>query len=82
MVEFAWDENQRLTNLRKHGVDFVDVPFIFDGDTVTVEDNRYSYDEQRFVTFGLFQSSVIAVIHTENDDLIRIISVKKATKYE
>jgi len=82
MVEFAWDENKRLINLRKHGVDFVDVPFIFNGDTVTVEDNRYSYDEQRFVTFGLLQGRVIAVIHTENDDLIRIISVRKATKYE
>ena len=31
---------------------------------------------------GLFQGRVIAVVHTENDDLVRIISARKATKYE
>lgn len=82
MMDFDWDENKRVINLRKHGVDFVDVPLIFDGDTVTVEDNRYNYGEQRFVTFGLLQGMVIAVVHTENDRLIRVISARKATKYE
>lgn len=81
-MDFDWDENKRVINLRKHGVDFVDVPLIFDGDTVTVEDNRYNYGEQRFVTFGLLQGMVIAVVHTENDRLIRVISARKATKYE
>jgi uncharacterized protein len=51
-MDFEWDEDKRLTNLRKHGVDFVDVPSIFDRDTIMVEDNRYSYSEQRFITFG------------------------------
>ncbi len=32
-MDFEWDEDKRLANLRKHGVDFVDVPAIFDGDT-------------------------------------------------
>ena len=31
-------------------IDFTDVPVVFDGDTLTIEDNRYSYGEQRFVT--------------------------------
>jgi uncharacterized protein len=81
-MEFEWDEDKRLTNLRKHGVDFVDVPSIFDGDTIMVEDNRYNYGEQRFVTFGLLQYTIVAVVHTEYDSLIRIISARKATKYE
>jgi len=81
-MDFEWDETKCLANLRKHGIDFTDVPPVFDGDIVTVEDNRYGYGEQRFVTFGLLQGRVIAVVHTEREDSIRIISARKATKYE
>ncbi|MDS3860551.1 BrnT family toxin [Thermosynechococcaceae cyanobacterium BACA0444] len=81
-MDYQWDEAKRLTNLRKHGIDFIDVPVVFDGDILTVEDDRYSYGEQRFVTFGLLLGRVIAVVHTESEDCIRIISARKATKYE
>lgn len=81
-MEFEWDETKRLMNLDKHGIDFIDVREVFDGDIVTVEDDRYSYGEQRFITFGLLQGRVIAVVHTDRDDSIRIISARKATKYE
>ncbi|MBO0348234.1 BrnT family toxin [Phormidium pseudopriestleyi FRX01] len=81
-MEFEWDETKRLTNLRKHGIDFIDVSIVFDGDIVTVEDDRFNYGEQRFVTFGLLQGRVVAVVHTEREECIRIISARKATKYE
>lgn len=71
-MEYEWDEAKRFSNLRKHGIDFIDVPDVFDGDIVTVEDNRYSYGEPRFVTFGLLQGRVIAVVHF----------ARKSTKYE
>jgi uncharacterized protein len=41
-MEFEWDEAKRLANLDKHGIDFVDIPEVFEGDIVTVEDDRYS----------------------------------------
>jgi uncharacterized protein len=69
-------------SLSKHGVDFVDVPSVFDTDVVTVEDDRYNYGEQRFVTFGLLNGREIAVVHTDDDNLIRIISARRATKHE
>ncbi|MEG3929299.1 BrnT family toxin [Microcoleus sp. D3_18a_C4] len=81
-MEFEWDEAKRLTNLSKHGIDFIDVPLVFDGEIVTVEDERFSYGEQRFVTFGLLQGRVVAIVHTEREDSTRIISARKATKYE
>jgi uncharacterized protein len=81
-MEYEWDEAKRLTNLRKHGINFIDVPAVFDSNIVTVEDDRYDYGEQRFVTFGLLQERVIAVVHKEQEDCIRIISARKATKYE
>lgn len=52
-MEYQWDEAKQLTNLRKHGINFADVPAVFDGDILTVEDERLDYGEQRFVTFGL-----------------------------
>lgn len=82
VMEFEWDEAKRLANIRKHGIDFVDVPAVFDGDTLTVEDDRYGYREQRFVTFGLLQGRVVAIVHSERSDYTRIISARKATKYE
>lgn len=81
-MEFEWDENKRLTNIGKHGIDFLDIPVVFDGFTVTVEDNRFAYSEQRFITLGLLKGRVVTVVHAERDDRIRIISVRRATKYE
>jgi uncharacterized protein len=81
-MEFEWDEAKRLTNLLKHGIDFLDISIVFEGDTVTLEDRRYSYGEQRFIAFGLLRGQVVAVVFTERDDFIRIISARKATQYE
>lgn len=81
-MEFEWDEEKRLANLDKHGTDFLNVEEVFDGDIVTVEDDHYSYGEQRFVTFGLFQGRVVAIVYTDQSDVVRLISVRKATKYE
>jgi uncharacterized protein len=81
-MEFEWDEDKRLANIKNHGIDFIDVSEVFDGDVFTVEDDRYSYGEQRFVTFGLLRGSVVAVVNTERGEFIRIISVRKATKNE
>lgn len=81
-MEFEWDETKPLTNLSKHGIDFIDVPVVFDGEIVTVEDERFSYGEQRFVTFGLLQGRVVAIVPTQREEYTRIISARKATKYE
>jgi len=79
---FEWDETKRKANIKKHGIDFVNAPTIFSGYTLTIEDDRYDYGEERFVTLGILDGRVVAVVHTESEDLIRIISIRKATKYE
>jgi uncharacterized DUF497 family protein len=81
-MKLEWDENKRLINLQKHKIDFIGSEEIFDGYTVTFEDDSVDYYEQRFVTFGMFQECVVAVIHTERDENIRMISIRKATKHE
>lgn len=81
-MRFEWDEDKRLANIRKHGIDFVDVPEIFTRDTVTFIDDRVESDETRYLTLGLLKSRVILVVHTESDETVRIISARKATRYE
>lgn len=81
-MRFEWDKGKRVENLRKHGIDFVGVEAVFDGLTVTIEDDRWDYGEQRLVTFGVLESRVVAVVHTESADVIRIISMRKATRGE
>lgn len=81
-MKFEWDEQKRLINLQRHGFDFYGIEAVFDGDKYTILDNRYDYDEIRFVTFGFLQNRVVAVVHTDTNEITRIISVRKATKNE
>ncbi|MFH1908854.1 MAG: BrnT family toxin [Chloroflexota bacterium] len=63
-------------------MDFADVPAIFELDIVTVIDERFEYGETRYQTLGLLKSRVIMVVHNESETVIRIISARKANKYE
>ena len=69
-------------NLARHGLDFADVPVVFDGLTFTYEDDRFRYREQRFVTLGLLAGVPVSIVHTETAHEIRIISFRKATRGE
>ncbi len=79
---FTWSERKRGVNLREHGLDFVDAPRVFEGQTFTFEDDRFAYGEQRFITLGLLAGVPVSIAHTETDDEIRIISFRKATRRE
>lgn len=81
-IRFEWDEAKRKANLRKHGFDFVNCEKGFDGYTLTAEDTGIDYGERRFVTLGLLEGRVVAVVHTEAALMIRIISIRKATRHE
>jgi uncharacterized DUF497 family protein len=81
-MQYEWDGQKRLSNARKHGIDFRDAVEIFEGDKVLMEDERFTYGERRFVSLGLLQGRAIVVVYTEQGDVTRIISARKATKYE
>ena len=81
-MRFEWDERKRRSNLEKHGVDFSDLDSLFAGETVTVLDERFDYGEHRFITLGLLKGIVLTVAHTETDEVVRILSARKATRYE
>jgi hypothetical protein len=81
-MRFEWDENKRKSNIQKHGIDFKDAKQVFEGITLTFQDNRFDYGEQRYITMGLLYEIVVVIAHTESEETIRIISMRKATKNE
>ncbi len=81
-MKFSWDKEKRKENIKKHGLDFADAGIVFSGVTITLEDDRNFYGEQRFVTIGMLQSIIVVIVHTEDNNDIRVISMRKATKNE
>ena len=81
-MRFTWDEAKRKRKLGDHGLDFVDAERVFNGPTFTYEDDRFRYEEQRFLTLGLFKGIAVSIVHTETKDRIHIISFRKATRRE
>ena len=81
-MSYEWDERKRRSNVKKHGIDFIDVPELFDGNVVLLPDERFDYDEPRFIAIGILKSLVVVVAYIERDENIRVISARKATKNE
>lgn len=81
-MNFIWDETKRQTNLQKHGLDFADAETVFNGPLVLFEDTRENYGEQRMIGIGLLDYLVVLMVHVESDDVIRIISMRKADSDE
>ncbi|USX23777.1 BrnT family toxin [Oxalobacteraceae bacterium OTU3REALA1] len=82
MTTYTWDEAKRKSNLRKHGLDFADAIGVIEGKSYTEEDTRYLYGERRYITIGHFEGKAVVVVFTEDDDEVRIISFRPATRRE
>lgn len=82
-MKYEWDEKKNKINIQKHGINFTDVQEMFDHPMLTAIDVRRDYGEDRWVGIGILQNIIAVIIFTEVDDnTIRIISVRKATKNE
>lgn len=82
-MNFEWDENKNLINVRKHKIDFADVPVVFEKSMLIDFEDSKDYDEDRWIGIGLMRSIVIVILFTERDkDTIRFISARKATRKE
>ena len=81
-VRFEWDEVKRRSNVWRHGIDFAEVVEAFDSEPLTYLDERFDYGEKRFRTFSLFKGRVVVIAHTQNEDVVRIISARWASRNE
>ncbi len=84
MLIFEWDKHKADRNTRKHRVSFSEAISVFrDPLADTFYDDENSLIEDRFIEVGKSDSGRILVIaFTERNDIIRIISARKATKKE
>lgn len=77
---FSWSEAKAAENLRKHGIDFRDAIFVWQG--VCLEERSDRGGEERHITIGMIDDTVVAVVWTPRDGGRRIISARRARKYE
>ena len=73
----TWDEPKRKLNITTHALDFVGCDAIWDNFTVTREDKRQDYGEQRLVCFGLLEGDVVVMVYTERSRGPHVISLRK-----
>jgi hypothetical protein len=88
-MRYEWDQAKDVLNRRKHGLRLQDgIPALEDPERETKLDDRFNYDEERVITTGRNKHSILVVVSTEailqenHDEIIRIISVRKATRKE
>ena len=83
-MRVTWDPVKAAANQKKHKVSFEEASTVLaDPLAITGADPDLSVDETRWITFGLSNRwRLLAVAHTEEDDIIHIISARAATRPE
>ncbi len=85
-ITFEWDDEKAEANEKKHGVSFSEASTVFyDPHALLIDDEAHSYDKDRFIILGVSAAArVLTVCHCyrETNELIRIISARRATKGE
>ncbi len=82
-MRFDWDEAKNRANIRRHKIDFADVPPVFDGPMFVSLDTRRDYGEDRMIGIGFLHGAVVVGVFVERENgTIRIISARKAERHE
>jgi uncharacterized DUF497 family protein len=81
MIAFEFDEKKSQSNLKKHGINFVDAQLIWK-DPDYVEIHAKTVDEPRLLIIGLIDGKHWSAIVTQRNENIRIISVRRSRKSE
>lgn len=84
MFKFEWDYRKAESNVLKHGVSFDEAVTVFaDEMALTFSDSDHSETEDRSRTYGISNKGrLLVVVHTERKNNVRLISARKATRYE
>ncbi|MBI4938236.1 MAG: BrnT family toxin [Nitrosomonadales bacterium] len=84
MFRFEWDYRKAKSNALKHGISFDEAVSVFaDPLALTFTDTDHSETEDRSRTYGISnRGRLLVVVHTERRNNVRIISARKATRYE
>ena len=78
----GFDPAKRALTLKNRGLDMAEAGRIFEGNTITVEDDRRDYGETRYITAGKLDGRMVVVVWTASGAVRRIISLRKANDRE
>lgn len=82
-MRLTWDEYKNQTNIAKHGLDFADAHSVFDHPLLVKLDDRMEYNEERWIGIGLLETRIVVIVFSEpEEDMVRVISLRKATSSE
>jgi len=79
-VEF--DPVKRRDTRAHRGLDMADAGQVFDGNSLTVEDDRKDYGERRYITIGFLGKRMVVIVWTRRGKAKRVISMRKANERE
>jgi uncharacterized protein len=86
VIRFAWDKVKAAGNLRKHGVSFEEASTVFADENARLKhDPDHSQEEDRFILLGFsaaLRMLVVCHVYREDEQIIRLISARKATRHE
>jgi hypothetical protein len=81
-MDFEWDPAKADSNRRKHGIDFADAIGVFEDPYALTRPDPYPH-EARLATLGRDAlDRLVVVVWTWNEEMIRLISARPATRRE
>ena len=84
--KFEWNDLKNRINSKKHGISFEEASSVFyDENAILFDDPRHSKTEERFLIIGISRKAHVCIVshcYRKDDDVIRIISARRATKQE
>ena len=85
-LRYEWDDSKHEMNKQKHGIDFWEAQTVFyDENAIVFDDPDHSFEEERFLILGISMFEHLCIVshcYRDNDNTIRIISARLATKRE
>lgn len=81
-MKYISDPTKRAKTLAERGLDMDDADQVFEGPTITFEDDRRDYGEPRFITVGILADRMVLIAWTPRGNARRIISMRKANDRE
>ncbi len=85
IIKFEWDNNKNQIDKKKHGIDFEEAKTVFYDDAIIFDDPEHSMEEEQFLVLGITKHENLCIVshcYRDRDNIIRIISARKATKNE
>ncbi|MBL8554902.1 MAG: BrnT family toxin [Phenylobacterium sp.] len=82
-MDVEFDAAKDQANIAKHGVSLALASALDFGTALIFEDDRFAYDEVRWVAIGFIEDRLFSLVFVDvDDDIIRAISLRTASRRE